>query len=124
MMVSLQGTREHLDVKLGVGQWATLRPHRAAQAVAAMCERSFVIPGDVKHPAVPAPAHRFVAKTEARLRGHSVDEAIRGLLSWVPVEAQAVSKDGLSLRVGKIGQRQSRSHTSGGNGPIFCNSMR
>lgn len=85
----VQATREHPDVKLGASPRASLGLHRAAQALAAVRGRGFVIPDDVKYLAVPALAHRLIAKTEARLRGHSPEETIRSLLTQVPVPVEA-----------------------------------
>ena len=86
----VQATREHPDVKLGASPRATLGLHRAAQALAAMRGRGFVTPDDVKYLAVPALAHRLIAKTEARLRGHSAEETVRSLLAQVPVPVEVV----------------------------------
>ncbi len=89
-MALVQATREHPDVKLGASPRATLGLHRAAQALAAMRGRGFVTPDDVKYLAVPALAHRLIAKTEARLRGHSAEETVRSLLAQVPVPVEVV----------------------------------
>ena len=61
-------TRSHEGIKLGASPRASLGLHLAAQALAAIRGRNFVVPDDVKFLAVPALAHRLISKTEARLR--------------------------------------------------------
>ena len=63
--------------------------YQAAQSLAAIRGRSYVIPDDIKYIAIPALAHRLVAKTEARLRGRSAVEIIKEILSKLPVPVEA-----------------------------------
>jgi MoxR-like ATPase len=84
----IRATRVHPDIKLGASPRASLGLHQAAQTLAAIRGRSYVLPDDVKYLALPTLAHRLIAKTEARLRGHSTDEVIRDILKTVPVPVE------------------------------------
>jgi len=83
----VRATREHADVRLGASPRASLGLHQAAQALAAIQGRNFVIPDDIKALAVPVLAHRLILKPEARLRGCTAATVIEGLLETVPVPA-------------------------------------
>lgn len=86
-----RATRSHPDIKLGASPRASLGLHLAAQALAAIRGRNYVIPDDVKYLVVPSLAHRLIAKTEARLRGRSVEDTIKEILSTVPVPVEETS---------------------------------
>jgi len=83
-----RATRNHDDIKLGASPRASLGLHLASQALAAICGRDYVIPDDVKHLAAPVMAHRLIARTEARLRGHSLADIISEIVSAVPVPVE------------------------------------
>jgi MoxR-like ATPase len=83
-----RATRTHTDVKLAASPRASLSLHQAAQSLAAIRGRSYVIPDDVKYLAVPALAHRLMAKTEARLRGRSAEDIIKEILNHLPVPVE------------------------------------
>jgi MoxR-like ATPase len=84
----IRATRIHPDIKLGASPRASLGLHQAAQTLAALRGRNYVIPDDVKYLAIPTLAHRLIGKTEARLRGHSPEEAITDILSRIPVPVE------------------------------------
>jgi MoxR-like ATPase len=84
----IRATRSHAEIRLGASPRASLGLHQAAQTLAAIRGRNYVIPDDVKYLAVPALSHRLIAKTEARLRGHSTEEIIQEILSRVPVPVE------------------------------------
>ncbi len=83
-----RATRAHDTVRLGVSPRGTFALFRAAQALAAVRGRGFVIPDDVKSLGRAVLAHRIMLSPEARLRGRHagqiIDEIIAGLN--VPVE--------------------------------------
>ena len=47
-----------------------------------------MIPDDVKYVAVPALAHRIIAKTETRLRGRSTEDILNEIVSTIPVPVE------------------------------------
>jgi len=83
-----RATRNHQGVELGASPRASLSLYLASQALAAIRGRNYVIPDDVKHLAVPTLAHRLIAKTEARLRGRSLDDVVQEIVSTVPVPVE------------------------------------
>ncbi len=88
MVAVTRATRGNSDIKLGASPRASLGLYQASKALAAIRGRSFVIPDDVKHLAVPALAHRLIARTEARLRGRSAEGIVEELVSSVPVPVE------------------------------------
>jgi len=83
-----RATRCHDGIKLGASPRASLGLHLASQALAAIRGRNYVIPDDVKYLAVPALAHRLIARTETRLRGRSVETIVSEIVSSVPVPVE------------------------------------
>lgn len=83
-----RATRSHEGIKLGASPRASLGLHLASQALAAIRERNYVIPDDVKYLAVPALVHRLISKTEARLRGRSLEAIVGEIVSAVPVPVE------------------------------------
>jgi MoxR-like ATPase len=64
----VHASREHEDVLLGGSPRASIALFRTAQATAAINNRDFAIPDDVKRMAQPVLAHRLILKPESRLR--------------------------------------------------------
>jgi MoxR-like ATPase len=83
-----RATRADPDVRLGASPRATLALHRATQAWAAMHDRDFVTPDDVKLLARPVLAHRLIATLEARLRGRDAGSIIGSILDKVAVPVE------------------------------------
>jgi MoxR-like ATPase len=81
-------TRDLPSVQLGASPRATLGILGAAQALAAIEGRSFVIPDDLKRLAVPVLSHRLILKPEARLRGRGCEDVVEDVLATVPVPVE------------------------------------
>lgn len=79
-------TRNHEDLALGVSTRGALIMYRAAQAMALIEDRTYVIPDDVKRLAVPVLAHRVVCRGLLRegQRGRAQD-IIRNILRQTAV---------------------------------------
>lgn len=58
----VHGTRDHDELILGVSTRGALTFYRAAQALALLEGRDYVIPDDIKHLAVPVLSHRVVCR--------------------------------------------------------------
>jgi len=86
----VHATRHHEDAAIGASPRGSLALFRAAQALAAVRGREYVLPDDVKAMAMPVLAHRLVLKPESRLRGRTAERVIGQVLATVaaPVEAQ------------------------------------
>ena len=88
ILALVRATRGHEAVRLGASPRASLALYHAAQALAALRGRDYVLPDDAKHLAAPVLAHRLILNSQARLRGRSeltvLDEVVSG--TAVPVE--------------------------------------
>ncbi len=84
----VQATRNDNAIELGVSPRGTMGLYRASQVLAALRGRTYVLPDDVKHLAIPALAHRVLLTTDARLRGHNTQALLSRLLERVPVPVE------------------------------------
>lgn len=80
-------TRDHAHLSLGASPRASLALFRAAQGMAAVQGRSFVLPDDIKLLAPPVLEHRLILNPESRLRRVTVQAVLREILQEVPVPA-------------------------------------
>lgn len=80
-----QATRRHSDVRLGASPRATLHLVRAAQALAALDAREFVLPDDVQSLVKPVLAHRLLLSTDALMGDRHVDDVLDTVVATVPV---------------------------------------
>ncbi len=78
-------TREHESLHLGASPRASIAMYNAAQAWAAIEGRSYVLPDDIKHVAVPVLGHRVMVSPQAGLRGRGGDNVIREILGDIDV---------------------------------------
>ncbi|HUV56981.1 MAG TPA: MoxR family ATPase [Dehalococcoidales bacterium] len=84
-------TRTNPSIALGGSPRASLALYRAAQALALIQGRDFVLPDDVKRLALPVLGHRLILSTEAYLHNTSKEELIADILSSLPVPAEEQS---------------------------------
>jgi MoxR-like ATPase len=81
-------TRVHPNVYLGGSTRAALSLYRAAQALALLCQRDYLVPDDIKQLARPVLAHRILTKTFRQGdRSDSADSLIAEVLARTPVPA-------------------------------------
>ena len=78
-------TRQHAAIWVGAGPRATLALLSAARALAALEERDFVLPEDVKTLAGPVLEHRVLLRPEFEMEGVEVREVIKAVLEAVEV---------------------------------------
>ncbi len=78
-------TRNHNNIYLGASPRGSLALFRAAQALAAMRSRNYVIPDDVKLLARPTLAHRIIVTPAARVRSITSTAILDEILQSVPV---------------------------------------
>ena len=83
-----RATREHSAVQLGVSPRGTLALYKAAQALAAIRGRDYVLPDDIKTLAAPVLTHRIIVSPQTRLRGRTPQEVIRETVDAVPVPVE------------------------------------
>jgi MoxR-like ATPase len=78
-------TRQHAAVWVGAGPRATLALLSASRALAALEERDFVLPEDVKALAAPVLEHRMLLRPEFEMEGVAIGEVINAVLEAVEV---------------------------------------
>lgn len=78
-------TRTHPDVYLGASPRGSLAIYKTSQALAALSNRDYVIPDDVKALAEPALAHRLIISPAARMKNVDAREVIGQILDSIPV---------------------------------------
>jgi len=78
-------TREHAAVWFGAGPRATLALLSASRALAALEERDFVLPEDVKTLASPVLEHRLLLRPDFEMEGVEIREVINSVLEAVEV---------------------------------------
>jgi MoxR-like ATPase len=67
----VQATRTHADLALGASPRGSLALYKTSQALAALQNRAYVIPDDIKKLAFLTLAHRLILKPESQLRGRT-----------------------------------------------------
>jgi MoxR-like ATPase len=83
-----RATREHEDVELGASPRASLALLRAARAYAALSERDYVIPDDVKALAAHVLPHRLILRPEAQLGGRDAAGVVADVLDGLPAPTE------------------------------------
>ncbi|WP_448536307.1 AAA family ATPase [Pseudothermotoga sp.] len=74
-------TRSHPDVALGASPRGSIALVHLSRALAAMSERNFVLPDDVKSIALDVLAHRLILKPEARLMRKTKQDIVGEILN-------------------------------------------
>jgi MoxR-like ATPase len=81
----VRSTRAHEAVDLGVSPRGTLALFKASQALAALRDRDYVIPSDIKHLCPHILTHRVHISPQIRLRGRTPSQVISEITEAVPV---------------------------------------
>jgi MoxR-like ATPase len=92
-IVGLAGaTRSHPDLSLGVSPRGSLALLKAAQALAALRGREYVIPEDIKTLVPLTLAHRIILKPEAELRGRTAQLVLEDILEKTALDLGSVNR--------------------------------
>lgn len=92
-IVDLVGrTRSHNDIYLGASPRASLALYRAAQALAFVAHRDYVVPDDVRFLVPHVLGHRLLLTADARLSGLNPQAIVQELLDKVPVPVGEASR--------------------------------
>jgi MoxR-like ATPase len=83
-----RATRGHPEIDLGASPRATLALYQASQAWAAIQERDYAIPDDVKTVAPHVLTHRLMISPQAQLRGRQPSELVADIVDSVPVPVE------------------------------------
>ncbi len=81
----VMATREHADIALGSSSRGSIALLRGSRAKAALEQRDYVIPDDVKAIALKALQHRIILKREAEISGTNSSAVIQQILDAVEV---------------------------------------
>ena len=83
-------SRKHSSLALGASPRAALALYRAAQSLAAIRGRHYVIPDDFKQLVPVVLSHRLLLSVDARLHNHSVADVLAGIIGSVAVPVEEV----------------------------------
>jgi MoxR-like ATPase len=81
----VRATRTHAAVELGASPRASLALLRAARVLAAVAERDYAIPDDVKQLVQPVLAHRLIMAPDAQMADRTPASVLDELLASVPI---------------------------------------
>jgi MoxR-like ATPase len=84
----VRASRLHASIELGASPRATLALFHAAQALAGIHGRGYVLPDDVKRLAPAVLTHRLITSAQSRLRGRGPADALTEILASVPVPVE------------------------------------
>jgi MoxR-like ATPase len=85
LVALVTATRTAHQLMLGGSPRAAVSLLRCSRVLAAMEERSFVTPDDIKQVARPVLRHRLILRPEAELEGLTTDQFVESVLAAVPV---------------------------------------
>ena len=83
----VRATRESASLRFGASPRASLHLMRAAQALAALRGRTYVLPDDVKWLAEPVLCHRLIVDTKEMVRGVTAEKVLAEIISRVAIPA-------------------------------------
>jgi MoxR-like ATPase len=78
-------TRQHKDVYLGASPRASYALMRAAQAIALIAGRSYMIPEDIRGLVLPVLSHRLLLSSEARIAGKNAADILAEIVISLPL---------------------------------------
>ncbi len=81
----VQATRHHPMIRYGASPRGSMALMRAAQARAALDQRTFTLPDDVKALAGPVLTHRLVLRESERMRGERPERILSDILAHTPI---------------------------------------
>jgi MoxR-like ATPase len=82
----VRATRTHPDLALGASPRGSLALYKTAQALAALRDRDYVIPDDVKTLVPLTLAHRLILKPESQLRGHTAQGILNEVVKSIELD--------------------------------------
>jgi MoxR-like ATPase len=84
----VRGTRNYESIEVGASPRAALALARAAQALAILRGRAYVIPDDIRELAIPVLAHRMMLTSQADLLNQSAADSLQSVIDKTPVPAE------------------------------------
>jgi len=83
-----EATRESRSIALGAGTRGAISLVKIGKAFAALENRDYVTPDDIKRAALPVLRHRIQLTPEVAISGQDVDEVLKALVESVPAPRQ------------------------------------
>ena len=83
-----RATRDARTISLGAGTRGAISLVRAAKAFAAIADRGYVTPDDIKRAALPVLRHRVQLTPEVAISGQQVDDVLNAIVQSVPAPRQ------------------------------------
>ncbi|MCD6284554.1 MAG: MoxR family ATPase [Anaerolineae bacterium] len=99
ILAIVRATREHADISLGASPRGSLALYKTAQAWAALHDRDYTIPDDIKRLAPMTLAHRLILRPESQLRGRTAEGLVREILERAELK---LSNNGGKTSVGAL----------------------
>jgi MoxR-like ATPase len=93
ILAIVRATRSHRDLALGASPRGSLALYKTAQALAALRDRDFVIPDDVKTLIPLTLAHRLIVKPESQLRGRTAEAILAEILEQTALDIGGLKHD-------------------------------
>jgi MoxR-like ATPase len=88
ILAIVRATRSHPHLALGASPRGSLALYKTAQALAALRNRDYVIPDDVKLLAPLALTHRLIVKPESQLRGQTGESILQEILDRTALDIE------------------------------------
>ncbi|GHV50045.1 ATPase [Spirochaetia bacterium] len=85
LLALVEATRKEPNLRVGISPRGSLALYRAAQAYAALHNRDYVVPEDIKALAPPVFRQRMLLSSEAFVRGIVSDRIIESILDRTPI---------------------------------------
>lgn len=85
LLTLIHATRKHPDLALGISPRGALALFRASQAYAAIQNRNYVMPEDIKTLLFPCFMHRMIVQPESLMRGRNASHILTSILESTEV---------------------------------------
>lgn len=85
MMNLIQATRDNENLSAGISPRGSIALYKAAQSLAAVKGRNYVVPEDIKMLALPVFRKRLILKGDAIIRGLTAESIINQIVESIPV---------------------------------------
>jgi MoxR-like ATPase len=86
ILALVRATRSHIDVALGASPRGSLALYKTAQALAALRNRDYVVPDDLKALVPLTLPHRLIVKPESQLRGRTAEAILAEVLEHTELD--------------------------------------
>jgi len=93
ILALVRATRSHPDVALGASPRGSLALYKTAQALAALRNRDYVIPDDVKTLISLTLAHRLIIKPDSQLRGRTAETILGEILERTELDIGELKRE-------------------------------